>query len=368
VDDLSNMQITLDKSYFATFSTKNGEKYGLRLGEPDDAHQLNQIFYEIYEYNYVDPEVYDISKLKKHIASDKTYWFIGEKFESTKTIMVGAGLMEISNYYTSIAEKLVIRPDYRGLGLASEMGALGILNILKLPAFKNILRLNAESRAESKGAQAIMENTGGTAFGFNPIYATWGDRRILNGKSKKPYVKGDPIPVIFYVRPINKFWKKRHSVVYLLNDEDVFYFYDYIIKNNRKMKKYDLSIMMGDSKIKWHNMRIYENKSFGSVHLEGCIHDIMLKMYLKKYSKWRYIDWRIPTTEQGIHSMKLAKDNGFKVIGYDFGSIVDPNGNLTDSVLYAYIPKKIKVSTFDTLDVIKKCKPLVNRVLDSLNN
>ena len=96
------------------------------------------------------------------------------------------------------------------------------------------------------------------------------------------------------------------------------------------------------------------------------MHNIFIKMYLKKFKKWRYIDWRIPTTKEGVQSMKMALENGFNVIGYDIGSYLARDGTLYDSIFFAYFPKKVKLNPNEHLDIIKKNRPLVDKVLDSL--
>jgi hypothetical protein len=117
---------------------------------------------------------------------------------------------------------------------------------------------------------------------------------------------------------------------------------------------------------KIHDIEIKQNYNFGAIHMIGYMHDIFIKMYLKKFKKWRFIDWRIPTTEEGIHSMKMALDHGFKVIGYDIGSYLARDGNLYDSVFLAYFPKKVKLNPNEPLNITKKVRPIVDKVLDSI--
>ena len=356
----------LQREYLYKFISRDGSLYGLRLGIPEDAEVISKTFIEIFGYEYTDPKVYDIGKLADDISRKNTFWFIGEYLDNEDPEFCGGGAIDIDSPIIASMSKVVIRPKFQGKGLASEMGIKGIFNILKFPQFKTVIRLNAGARASIKSTQMTMRNQGSKAYGFNPIFVNLGDRKYLNKIEEKPYIKGEAVPIIFYQRTLNDFWKRREKVNYLLNNEDILYFYDYQLKNNRNMKKNDLLITMEDSNSKMHDIEIKQNFNFGAIHLMGYMHDIFIKMYLKKFKKWRFIDWRIPTTEEGVRSMKLAIQNGFKVIGYDMGSFLSRNGTLHDSVLLAYFPKKVKLNPNEHLTIIKKIRPIVDKVLDSL--
>jgi len=283
-----------------------------------------------------------------------------------ETEFCGGGAISIENPTTANMVKLLILPKFRGKGLLSEMGIKGVLNIFRTPQFESILRVNTETRASLRNTQLSMRNQGSKPYAFNPIYANLGNRIYLNKKEEKPYIKGETLPIIYYQRALNNFWDRRSKVVYLLNNEDILFFYEYQVKNNRYMKKNDLLITVEDPNYKIHDIEIKQNFNFGAVNMSGYLHNIFIKMYIKKFKKWRYIDWRIPTTEEGIQSMKLAIENGFKVIGYDVGSYLARDGTLHDSVFLAYFPKRIKLNPNEPLDIIKKNKPLIDKVLDTL--
>ncbi len=356
----------LQREYLIKFKSRDGSQYGLRLGEPSDAELISNAFIEIFSNEYTDAIVYDVSKLAKNIQRNNTFWFVGECLDNEEPEFCGGGVIDIENPFIASMNKLIIRPKFRGKGLLSEMGIKGVLNIFKTPQFKTIIRVNTETRASLKNTQLSMRNQNSKPYGFNPIFINLGDRQYLNKKEEKPYLKGETVPIIFYARALNNFWERRDNVIYLLNDEDILYFYDYQIKNNRIMKKNDLLITMGDSDYKMHDIEIIQNYNFGTIHMKGCMHDVFIKMYLKKFKKWRFIDWKIPATEEGVRSMKLALENGFKVIGYDIGSYLSRDGRLHDSVFLAYFPKKVKLNPNEPLDIIKKVRPIVDKVLDSL--
>ena len=95
----------------------------------------------------------------------------------------------------------------------------------------------------------------------------------------------------------------------------------------------------------------------GKVNLYGYIKEKSLKNLLKTYHNWRFILWKIPTTENGISSMNLAIDKGFKIVGYDIG-FNNINWTLFDSVILAYYPKNdyhdIKINCTEQLKPLEK--------------
>ncbi|MHA1193295.1 MAG: hypothetical protein ACTSP9_13530 [Promethearchaeota archaeon] len=356
----------LQQKYLSKFKSRDGSLYGLRLGNPGDAELFTKAYVAIFGYEYTDAKVYDVGKLAEDIARKNTFYFVGECLDHEEPEFCGGGVIDIDNPATASMNKLLILPKFRGKGLLSEMGIKGVLNIFKKPQFKTVIRVNVETRASLKNTQISMRNQGSKPYGFNPIFVNLGDRQYLNKKEEKPYLRGKTVPIIFYLRTLNNFWERRNKVIYLLNNENILYFYDYQVKNNRKMKKNDLLITMEDSDYRTHDIEIKQNFNFGAIHMKGYMHDIFIKMYLKKFKKWRFIDWRIPATEEGVRSMKLAFNNGFKVNGYDMGSYLSRDGNLHDSVLFTYFPKKVKLNPNEPLDILKKVRPIVDKVLDSL--
>ena len=363
---MGNVMQLVQEEYLNIFEDRDGNRYGLRLGVPSDAKDINKAYIEIFGYEYTDAIVYDIDRLAADITKKNTFWFIGECLEADKPEFCGGGVIDVDDPVTSHMSKVVVRPKYQRRGLASEMGIKGIFKIFQFPQFKTVLRMNAGARASNIYTQNTMRNQGSKPFGFNPICVNLGDRRHINHKGEKPYIKGDTVPIIYYVRTLNDFWEKREDVVYLLDNDDIMYFYDYQVKNNRKMKKDDLLINVRSSTEKMHFVELKQDYNFGAIALKGYVHNILLRMYLDKFKKWRYFEWRVPTTEEGIHSMQIALDFGFKVIGYDIGSYIALDGKVHDTVLFGYFPKKIKLNPDEPLNLVKKVRPLVDKVLDSV--
>ena len=89
---------------------------------------------------------------------------------------------------------------------------------------------------------------------------------------------------------------------------------------------------------------------------------------IKKNFNWRVIEWRIPTTIEGLNSMEIAINRGFKNIGYDVGSIIDKNGVLNDSVVMYYYPKNILNQQFENVNLTKTNTLLFNKVKKTFIN
>ena len=97
----------------------------------------------------------------------------------------------------------------------------------------------------------------------------------------------------------------------------------------------------------------------GILNLYGYIKEKSLNNLLKTYNAWRIILWRIPTTPNGIHSMSLALEKGFNIVGYDIG-FSNLNWTLYDSIIMAYYPNGgSQVLKVDCLDLNR---PLYNKV------
>ena len=57
--------------------SKNGNKYGLRFGTPQDAEAISMMFKEIYDYKYAYPLIYNINYLKRELSKENNFWFVG---------------------------------------------------------------------------------------------------------------------------------------------------------------------------------------------------------------------------------------------------------------------------------------------------
>jgi len=345
-----------DSIYFQKFVDKNGIEYGLRFGNPKDSKAISNIFKEIYNYDYLDPLVYNIEELKKEISKNNKFWVIGELLENKE--IAGTGLVE-KNRYIAHAAKVVVKKKFQGLGVTTKIGAAGLISILKMPQFKGVLRLDTDVRSIGIGTQKLAQNAGAIPFGLIPAYNNYGDKRNFKVDDNNPFPPIREEPAFLYSIIFKSLWSKREKEIYLLNNEDFIFFYDYVKKMNKKMDN-DILILEKDKINSDYELYGVSKDYFkGKVNFYGYIKEKSLKNLLKTYQNWRFILWKIPTTKIGISSMNLAINKGFKIVGYDIG-FSNVNWTLFDSVILAYYPKNkcnnIEVNCTDTL------KPLVRKI------
>lgn len=355
----------LIKKYFGTFLDKNGQKYGVRIADSSDAQKIVGLFTEIYNETYVEPAVLDVTLLNKKLSDPRDFWFVGEQIFKFSSEIVGAGLVRRIDQHTLTAAKAVIGKKYQGKGIGNVLGTKGIITALSLPRFQGTIKLIADARAFNIYPQKVLEKAGAFPFGFNPAYVNFGVRNWQAIDNDHPFLKGSVEPIVYYMRPLNGFWRRRENKVYLISNEHVLSFYYHLKSSNSRMKKDDLTITSGD-RIGWQDSEIALHPELGAVFIKGCLHNTFLKHYLYKYSHWRYIEWRIPATEKGLDSMKAAIDNGFKVIGYDIGSLYSLNGSIVDCVIFGKFFKPIRKIKLKHVELTFKGQELANKMISQL--
>ena len=336
--------------------SKNGEEFGLRLATPDDAKSISNVFKEIYNYQYINPCVYDIELLKRELLRRGNFWFVGDLLENNE--ISGAGLVE-KNRYIAHASRMVVKKKFQGIGLAAKMGTAGIISATKMPQFKDVLRLDGETRGMKIGAQKLIRNAGAIPYGLVPAYLNYGDKRKFLNDNNNPVPALQEEAAILYSIIFKTLWKKRAKKVYLLDNEDFVFFYDYVKKISNKMNK-DVLIFQKSKKSKGYELYGVSRDFYGGrFNLYGYIKEKSLNNLLKTHNNWRIILWRIPTTQNGIYSMSLALEKGFNIVGYDIG-FSNVNWTLYDSVIMAYYPNGgshvLNVKTFD------ENRPLLSKI------
>jgi ribosomal protein S18 acetylase RimI-like enzyme len=358
-----------NKNYFETFKSKDKNLYGLRLGKPQDAREISQIYKQVYNGCYLSPVVYRLQELKKSLSDKRKYWFIGEHIKEEGSEIFGSGLLEKTNKHTLYASKAVIKKKYRKRGLASVLTSRGILSLLRIKRseFQDILRLDVDVRAKNYYAQKLFENVRAIPYAFNPIYYNYGNRQNIDFLKGEPFCGGDPEPALLYVYPIGKLWKKRSNLIYLPKNKNVQFLYNFLKKNTRKMRKDILKINKEDFG-KYEGYRVNKDLYLGILYLKGYISESTVQKLSEFFGNWRVINWYIPTTKLGLYSMKVALKKGFNPIGYDIGSFYDKkNKKFHDCVVMAYFPHGIKFNQFEEMRLVEGSIPLVNRVLKMLN-
>ncbi|MFX1390345.1 MAG: hypothetical protein ACFE9Z_09805 [Promethearchaeota archaeon] len=328
---------------------------------PQDAKAISDLFREIYGYNYAYPLIYNIDHLKNELSKKSNYWFIGELIN--KKEIAGTGLLERKRYIVHTSQA-VVKKKYQGRGITTNIGSAGITKVLKMPEFKNVLRLDSEVRGMKIGAQRLNEKAGAIPFCFIPGYINWGDKRAFKISNNHPVPPIEEESAFFYAIILNPLWAKREKEIYLLDNEDLLFFYNYVKISSRKMKKDFLIFENGENKRAYELYGVSKDYYEGRVNLFGYIKEKSLKHLLKTYKNWRLIIWRIPTTKNGISSMSLAIKKGFKCVGYDIG-FNNINWTLFDSVIFAFYPNGIQSLEVNCLD---KAKPLVKKVNELISS
>ncbi|MFX1593126.1 MAG: hypothetical protein ACFFCL_10565 [Promethearchaeota archaeon] len=349
--------LSQDKNYyFQRFVSTHGDEYGLRFGKPQDAEVISKIFKEIYQYNYAYPLIYDIDYLKEELSKNYNFWFVGELLENKE--IAGAGLLKKKRYIAH-ASQAVVKKKFQGQGITAKIGAAGLITVTKMPQFKNVLRIDSEVRGLKIGAQKMFQHAGAVPYGLIPAYINYGDKRHYNIDDGKPVPSMLEEPAILYSIILKNLWKQRDKTVYLLDNENILFFYNYVKKISNNMNK-DILILKRYDKNK--NYELYGvSKDFyeGRVNFYGYIKEKSLNHLLKAYYNWRIILWKIPTTKNGISSMALAIDKGFKMVGYDIG-FNNINWTLYDSVIFAYYPNKDH--QFIKPNCLNDTKPLAKKI------
>ena len=351
-----------EELYFQKFTGKNGIDYGLRLGTANDAGIISEIFEEIYGYQYVNPFVYDINLLKRELLNKSNFWFLGEEIENRE--ITGAGLVEKKRYIAH-AGKAVVRKKFQGLGVATKIAAAGIIALTKTPQFKDILRVDSDVRGPMIRSQRLIQMAGAIPYALIPGYNNFADKRFFEIDDNKPFPPIREETAFFYSIIFNKLWKLRDKTVYLLDNEDFFFFYDYVKTISNKMNK-DILILEKERNSKGYELfGVSKDHYNGIVKLYGYIKEKSLNNLIKNHQKWRIILWRIPTTQNGISSMALATKNGFKVVGYDVG-FNNINWTLFDSIILAYYPK----NNYNLLDIeaLEITKPMKKKIKELFTN
>jgi len=160
-------------------------------------------------------------------------------------------------------------------------------------------------------------------------------------------------------------WKKRDKNVFLLDNEDLIFLYEYVRSQAKKMKE-DILILKNEKNSKGYELfGVSKDYYMANLKLFGYIKEKSINNLLKTYKNWRIILWKVPVTENGISSISLALKKGFKIVGYDIG-FNNINWTLFDSVILAYYPKDNY--TLSDINCIDSIKPLFDRIKQQFTN
>ncbi len=357
------MQKAIENRFIHTFSSKDGYKFGFRYGEKTDAKDLIEIFEDVYDYDYLYPYVYDIDEFKKRIRDRSQIWFIVEHLANGK--VVATGMVKRLNEISIYAAKVLSKKEYQGKGIMSVLGTRSVLYTLSRPKLRNILRLETDVRAYSKGSQKFADKLNCICYGFIPNYNNYADKREFDIGQGESYNKGRIEPVLMYFSPIKTFWRLRERNIILYDHENISKFYKTMRKNTRRLKHDNVNYQSGKT-LSCNDFSIKEDPYKSHILIRGCLKVKTLEHLLEKYDNWNVIEWRVPTTMKGINSQKIALQKEFKVMGYDPGS----NYKIThteDAILFCTFPNGIDVAQFQGMDIYEKNQPIVDLVLEAIS-
>jgi hypothetical protein len=354
--DKKELILQEEAQYFQRFNSKNGDEYGLRFGKPSDAKGISSIFKEIYQNDYIYPLVYNIDLLKKELSDENNFWFVGESIDNKE--IAGTGLIKKKRYIAH-AGQAVVKKKYQGLGVTTRIGAAGIITVTKMPQFEDVLRLDSEVRGTQVKIQKLIKNAGAVPFALIPAYLNYGDKRLFKTDRNQPFPPKVEEAAFLYSIIFKNLWKIREKKIHLLDNDDFDFFHNFVKKYTKKMNDDELFFERGKKNNGYELYGISKDYYDGIVNLYGYIMEKSLKNLLKTYGEWRILLWRIPTTQNGIHSMDIAIKHGFNIVGYDLG-FNNMNWTLYDSVILAYYPNG--GSQVLKVDYLEENKPLFNKI------
>lgn len=350
------LELQEEDTYFRKIIFRNGQEYGLRFATPKDAPIISSLFKECYDYEYPYPTVYDIKLLKKDISKLNKFWVLSDLLENKMT--VGCALVEKERYIAH-AGGLIVRKDFRRHGITTNLAAAGLLAVTRMPQFKDVLRLNIEVRAPLTKVQTSAQEAGAIPFGIIPNHIKLADNRHFDFDDNNPCISHKEESAVLYSMIFRNLWKQRDKNVFLLDNEDMIFFYEYVRSHAKKMKD-DTLLLKKERKSKGYELYgVSKDYYMANVKLFGYIKQKSISNLLKTYKNWGVILWKIPTTENGIFSMALALKKGFKIVGYDIG-FNNINWTLFDSIIMAYYPKNNYI--LSDVNCIDSIKPLLNRI------
>jgi predicted GNAT family N-acyltransferase len=365
------------KQYIGEFEAKkNQRKFGVRLATPKDAKSISSIMTDAYGYDYLYPKVYSEDELGKSIEKNevsgknnvfvaKELWGIAESLDE-KMEPAAICLTEKRNEFSIYAGKTVVHNRFRGMGMGRGLGVNSLMNVLNMPENKGIVRLDSDVRSSQLNSQKMVEATGSFAYGFIPNYNNYADKRFYDPLSGKPFTEGRKESVVMYVAPLGNFWEVRSKNVTLIDDENIKSFYEIIKSANRQMKKDELTLLKTPSKQFRNKYDIKEDKFKGTILVTGYMNKIALNKLFKDYKDWNVIEWRVPTTEFGILSQKLAMEQKFVISGYDPGSYKLDCGQLADTLVMCIFPNGIELTQFECIELTKRNRFIASKVINQL--
>ncbi len=291
----------------------------------------------------------------------RNLWLIIENIDSKESAAIG--LFEKRDDYTIYMGKLCVKNKFHKMGLSSVLGGHIINHLMEVPGSKSILRFDCDVRADIMPSQKFLEKASAKPYGFIINYNNFTDKRNYDIFSKSPIIDGKLGSVVLYAIYLDNLWKKRNNNIYLINNEDIIYYYNEIVNLNREMYK-DNVIMERRASINCESYTISMDFYKAIIKIEGYLLENTLLALLKKYADWNVIEWRIPANEKGLASQEIALKNEFIISGYDPGSII--HDKVEDTILFCFYPRGIDFSQFERLHLTQTNEKIVNKLLSKI--
>ena len=351
-------------NYLHNFKSQNGLEFGFRYGVPQDSEQLVNVFKDVYGWNYLYPSIYNKKKFSKLLSYKNQSWFIVEDINKKK--IVGTGVMERKSEISVYASKTLILKNYQNNGIAKVLGTQSVFSYLANPELSALIRIDMDVRAKNINSQKFAEKIRSIPYGFIPNYLNYADKRNFDISKGKPFSSGEFEAVVKYVSPIKRFWKIRSKEIIVINRKEILDFYN-IVKNHITRMNRDKLVIKNASNFPINNYTIDKDPYKSCILIIGYLSEKILKHLLQYYSNWNLVEWRVPTTLEGLNSQHIALSNGFKVVGYDPGSFL--NHKLTnDTIVFCKFPNGLDFSQLEGLNVVDRNKPIVNKVLKTVRD
>ncbi|TXT61176.1 MAG: hypothetical protein BAJALOKI1v1_1170009 [Promethearchaeota archaeon] len=355
--------------YISVLTTKSKGTFGIRNAISSDAPYICEVFKSIYEWEYLYPKVYNKMKLIEEINEEQNYWFCVDKLNEER--VVGVGLLRKESEISIYAGKTVLKKAYQGLGI-SQLGTECIFSFLSHPRQENILRFDTDVRATNKNSQKFADKVRCIPYGFIPNYNNYADKRNFDPSERMPFSKGKIEPVIMYVSPIRTYWKKRSRNIYFAKNQAILSFYNELKKHTNRLGR-DHIHMKQDPSRQLEKFNLKKDYYKSCIKIDGYLKEETIQNLLQNYSNWNVIEWRVPTTQEGLSSQYIALRNNFLVVGYDPGSFIDINTSLentfvNDTILFCLFPNGIDYDQFNNIKIFKKNQGIVDLVLEKVKN
>jgi hypothetical protein len=343
----------------AEYTAKDGNDYLLMKATRYHSDSITKLFKDAYGWNYGYPYVYT-EELGDKIEDANQFWYVFIKKEENE--VVGVGVLERKGF-TLHGGRGIIKSGYRRLGLGTRFGSSTLGHIMKMPPFRSLKRFNGGARAKVIAAHKYVEYAGATPYAIIPNRVIFGDKRGYALSNDYPFDEGRIEAVIQYAIYFNNFWKYRNKKIFLYPDKDISFHYNYALNNNRQMKN-DTLTTTSEVSFKYDHY-LFEVDPYNSfIIIKGYLNQKTLKDILAKYHKWNTIEWRIPATQKGIYSQKLALEEGFIIAGYKLGAL--SFSQFDDVIKFCKFPNGIDDSQFEEVNFTPLGEKLFTKVKGSL--